>query len=128
MAYPENPPKSNVLDERMYRVRILGTGAANPTKQIGHGVTVTRTAEGVYKFTFANNPGTFINFYPGLGAATPGDVKGHTVTRDTPVAATATTNAYIELSVWDGAAAADDLDADEYLDVTFVYSTNSAVA
>lgn len=128
MAYPDNPSKSNVVDERVYRVRILGTGAADPTKQIGRGVSVTRTAEGVYKFTFANNPGTFVNFYPGLGAATPSAVKGHTVTRDTPVAATATTNAYIELSVWDSTFAADDLDATEYLDVTFVYSTNSAVA
>jgi hypothetical protein len=58
MLYSE--PKTNIAEERLIRVRILGTGAANPTKEIGQGVTVTRTSEGLYRFSFNENPGTFV--------------------------------------------------------------------
>ena len=122
-----NTPKSTIPDERRYRVRLLGTGASAPTKQLGNGVTVTRTAAGVYKLTFAKNPGTFVGFNANLGAATPSDVKGHTVTRDTPVDATTTTSAYIEISLWNASDAADDLQATEYMDLELVYG-NSASA
>jgi hypothetical protein len=114
--------KSNVPGGRRYSVGITGAATADPTKRYGDGVAVTRTAEGVLKFTFKSHPGYFKGFRWGLGADTPGDVKGHTVTRDTFVAATASADAYIELSVWDSTFAADDLEATEYLDVEFEFS------
>lgn len=121
-------PKSNVADERIIQVRILGTGAAAPTKEIGQGVTVTRTSEGLYKFSFNENPGTFVGIRGHIfGAATPGNIKGHTLTRDTYVAPSGSTDGYIECNVWDSTFTTDDLDATEYLDVTFVFSTSSAV-
>lgn len=120
--------KTNVAGERLYQVRILGTGAANPTKEIGQGVTVTRTSEGLYRFSFNENPGTFVGIRGYcFGDTTPGDVKGHTLTRDTYVAPSGSTDGYIECNVWDSGFATDDLDATEYLDVTFAFSDSSAV-
>ncbi len=121
-----NKSASSVPEERRYRIRILGTGAADPTKEVGQGVTVTRTAEGVYKLTFAENPGTFVGIEGYVfGAETPGDVKGHTLTRDT---FDTTDNVFsLSISVWDSSFAADDLDATEYLDVTVVFAGSTAI-
>lgn len=121
----DQPVTSNVTLGRRYSVGIEGAGAADPTKEFGDGITVTRTAEGVLKFTFASHPGYFKGFSYGLGADTPGDVKGHTVTRDTFNAASSSASAYIELSLWDSSFAADDLDENEYLFVEFHFSESS---
>jgi len=45
-----------------YDVRILGTGAADPTREVGAdaGVVVTRTGTGVYRFQFDHNPGKYL--------------------------------------------------------------------
>lgn len=118
---------SSVPDERHIRVRLLGTGTT-PTVELGQRVTVTRTAAGVYKVTFDEGQGTFVGFAWALGAATPGDVKGHTVTRDTYTAPTATASGFIEVSLWSATFAADDLQATEYMDLDFVFSQNSEVA
>lgn len=118
----DQPVLSNVPSGRRYSAGITGTGALDPTKRYGDGVTVTRTAEGVYKFAFASHPGYFRGWGYGLSADTPSAVKAHTVTADTFTAATTTASAFIELSVWDGSAAADDLEALEYLDVEFRFS------
>lgn len=124
-----NATKTNIPSERLYRVRLLGTGAAVPTKQVGPGVTVTRTGAGVLRFSFNENPGTFVGVAGHcFGAATPGDMAGHTLLRDTYVAPTSSADGYVELTVADAADAADDLEADEYLDVTFAFSENSEVA
>jgi hypothetical protein len=112
--------KTTIPKERHHHVRLLGTGASAPTREIGQGITVTRSGVGVYKLTFAENPGTFIRFGWGLGAATPGDVKGQTVTRDT---FDTTAGVYsIEVALWSSAFAADDLQANEYMDLEFVFS------
>ncbi len=123
-----NDTKTNIPEERIYRVRILGTGAADPTKELGNGVTVTRTAEGVYKFSFDANPGAFVQVGGYIfGDTTPGDVKGHTLTRDTYTSPSGSTDGYVEVSVWDSTFAADDLDATEYLDISFVFAWSSVV-
>lgn len=76
--------KTAIAEERLYPCRILGTGAAAPTKQAGPGVTVTRTSAGLYKVLFASNPGTFLGVRGhGFGAATPGDVVDLRLVRDT---------------------------------------------
>lgn len=122
-------PKSNIPEENHYRLRLLGTGAAHPTKEIGQGMTVTRTAVGVFKIEFNDAPATFIGMAsPAFGAATPADVKGHTATRSTYTAPTATARGFISISVWSATFAADELNATEYLDLDFVFAATSAVS
>ena len=125
-----SPGKTSLPDERIVRVRLLGTGAADPTVQVvGPRVTVTRTAAGVYKFVFNDGMGTFIGLgAPRFGAATPGDVKGQTCTRGAYTDATATAAGFISISVWSSTFAADDLQATEFLDLSFIFSENSEVA
>ncbi len=115
--------KSGIHEERLYRVRLLGTGAAAPTVEVGarEGITATRTAAGVIKLTFAESPVTFIGCAYMFGAATPADVKGHTCTRDTP-ATSAAGVVSMEFSIWDSTFAADDLQATEYLDLTLAFA------
>lgn len=118
----DQPVMSNLATDRRYLVGITGTGAADPTKRYGDGITVTRTAVGVFKFAFASHPGYFKGFACGLRATTPGDVKGHTVTGGDFTAATATASAFISLSLWSSTFAADELNALEFLDVQFMFS------
>ena len=128
MSTPEYKTKTNVADERIYRCRLLGVNGADPTKEFGPGLTVTRTSEGVYKFSFNDNPGTFIGIGGWcVGDTTPGDVKAYVLTRDTFVAPSGDTDAYIEVTLWDSGSAADIIDT-EYLDISFVFSENSEVA
>lgn len=115
--------KSNVHQERVHRMRLLGTGASAPTVEFCPNVTISRVSAGLYRITWADAVGTFmcIGGYT-FGAATPGDVKGQTLTRDT----FDTTNKQLDIAVWSSAFAADDLQATEYLDVSFVFAmTNS---
>jgi hypothetical protein len=122
----DKPEFSNLTSGRRYHVGITGTGASAPTKRFGDGITVTRTAEGVLKFSFASHPGYFKGFRPGvLRADTPGDVKGHTITAGAYVPPAAGVAGYVELSLWDSTFAADDLDATEYLEGEFVFSESS---
>lgn len=119
MSFAQYDIKSNIPNERVHRARILGTGAAAPTKEVGPGITVTRTSEGIYKFTWAENPGTFVGIGGFMfGDTTPGDVKAHDLTRDTYDSSTFS----IEVHVWDATATLDDLDATETLDVSFVFA------
>ncbi len=110
---------------RAHHVRLLGTGASTPTKELGRNITVTRPAAGRYLLTWHNtqNPGTFIGMQATLGAATPGDVKGHTTTRDTFTAQSGDTGASLEVSLWDSTFAADDLQATEYMDIVVWFKT-----
>lgn len=121
----DQPILSNLTTDRRYLCGLTGTGAADPTKRYGDGITVTRTAAGVFKFTFSSHPGYFRGFSYGLGATTPGDVKGHTVTRGEFTAATVSAAAFITLSLWSSTFAADELNALEYLDVQFIFSETS---
>ena len=107
--------------ECMVRVRLLGTGASAPTKQYGRGLTVTRTSAGLYKLTFAENPGTFVIPSSVLGAETPGNVKSCSVTWDTWDATTLS----IEVAVWDSGGTARDLAATEYLHATLVFQRHA---
>lgn len=122
-----SPVLSRQAGTRIHHVRLLGTGSSTPTKEIGHGITVSRTAAGVYKCQWAlgASPGTFLGFTWGLGASTPGDVKGHTVTRSTITAETSSAGYFISVSLWNASDAADDLQATEYMDLTFHFKTVS---
>lgn len=126
MNYSES--KSNIAEERLIRVGITGTGAADPTRRAGPGVTVTRTAEGVLKFAFAENPGTFVGVAGhAFRAATPSGVAGYTIAGDTYTAPSGSTDGYIEVSVYNASDALDDLEANQYLDITFAFAAQSVI-
>jgi hypothetical protein len=109
------PPKISHPNTRDHVFRLLGTGAAHPTVEVGPGeCTITRIGVGVFRIVWASNPGTFIGWSKDLGAATPADVKGHTVVRDTYDA----DNRRLDFSLFNAAEAADELQATEYLDFT----------
>lgn len=119
---------SNIPEERLIRVGITGAGAATPTRRAGPGVTVTYTATGVYRYSFSDNPGTFVGIAgPCLRADTPSAVKGYSISGDTYVAPSGSTDGYIEVSVWDSSNAAVDLAAAQYLDLTFVFADQSVI-
>lgn len=73
------PARGTVQEGTDYAIRILGTGAATPTKQEGEGVTVSYLATGSYRITFAENPFQFIGAFYGLLATTNSALKGYTV-------------------------------------------------
>lgn len=116
-----SPTKTSVSEERIYRLRILGTGAADPTIEVGQGMTVDETATGVYQITWTSGPGTFIGWHYGFGAATPGDLKGFTAVRDTYD----TTNFVLPFTVFNASATAADLAANQYMDITVLFSESS---
>ena len=117
--------KTNVPSERIYRVRLLGSNGADPTKEFGPGVTVTRTSEGIYKFSFNDNPGEFIGIGGWVfGDTTPGDVKAKYLTRDTYTAPSGSTAGYIECHVFESGTL-DDIEDTEYLDISFVFAAQS---
>ena len=98
-------------------VRLLGTGAAVPTKELGDGITVTRTSAGLYVFTWADNPGTFIGMWPGLGAVTPGDVDRFSIVREEYVPATRT----LQFTMYSDAGTATDLAALQRVDLLVAF-------
>lgn len=118
-------PKTSIPDERKYRIRILGVNNADPTEQLGQGVTISRTGEGAYRITFAQNPGTFIGWSCNFGAATPADLKGYTAVRDTYTAQSGSTLGCLDFVVYDSSFNAADLIADQYADITVEFSTNT---
>ena len=111
------PVRSTQPEVQTHRVRLPGTGASAPTKERGNAITVTRTATGVYRPTFADNPGTFEGVTVGLQAATPADLKGFTVVADT----WDSTNLRLDVSVFNASDAAADIAAKQYvmLDIAF---------
>lgn len=117
-----SPSRTTVHSERVYRLRLLGTGAANPTVEVGQRVTVARVSTGLYRLTWGEGPGTFVGWHFGLGAATPADLKGYTVVRDTYD----TTNHQLDLAVYNSSFALADLAATQYLDAAIVFAESSA--
>lgn len=117
-------PKTSLAGERNIRVGITGTGAANPTKRWGQGVTVTRLAAGVYLITFADNNGFFQGWGQDLGADTPGNVKNYSVVRGAYDPATRS----ITVNVFNGSGVATDLAALQYLDMEFRFAATSVAS
>lgn len=117
--------KTSIPDERRYRIRLLGVNGADPTEQLGQGIATTRTGEGAYRITFAENPGTFVGWSCSFGAATPADLKGYTAVRDTFTAQSGATLAYLDFVVYDSTFTAADLIANQYADITVEFSTNT---
>lgn len=104
-------------------VKILGTGAANPTKVLGAGVTVTRVSDGRYRFVWAENPGAWVGMEaPGWQATTPADLDGYTAVAGAYDATTRTVDVYI----YDATPALANLAALNWALLTFVFKGTSA--
>lgn len=116
------PSLTTVQQERIYRIRLLGVNGANPTKQEGAGVTVTRTSEGLYKITWAKNPYQFISIKGTFGSLTMDDLVDYTIVRGV-YNATAFTLAF---SVYKQNGTVEDLVANQYLDIDVVFSESGA--
>jgi len=109
-----------------YDCRILGTGAADPTRQIGAdaGITVTRTGAGVYRFQFDHNPGTFIRADPTVTATTPSAVKNYSAVPGDYDA----TNFRIDVSVFNAAGTATDLAAAQFMHLELRFARTGVAA
>jgi hypothetical protein len=105
----------------MHPVSMEGTGATAPTKLYGNGVTITRTSEGLYKLTWASNPGTFVSWSWACGGATPSAMSGHTVSRDTFDTSTYS----IEILLGEADDSVDDLEDNEFIDLVFWFKTSA---
>lgn len=121
MGAAQNPTRSNIPDERRYNIRIQGTGAADPTLEIGAGVTVKWVSTGLYRFTWPQGPGTFIGLTHNLAAATTSDLKGFTVVRDTYD----TTNHQLDVAIYNASNNLADLAATQYVDLIAVFAEDS---
>lgn len=106
------PPLVSEPELFTVKVRILGTGAATPTKVYGKGITVARTGAGVITLTFAASPGTYCGYQWGIDATTPGNVKNH------DVVLTATSSTVYTVNFYDASAAAHDLAATEWINLS----------
>jgi hypothetical protein len=106
---------------REHVISLTGTGAADPTKNYGQGVAVTRTGAGAYLITWAENPGRFVGWTFSMGATTPGDVAGHTAIRGA-YNSSAFTLAFV---LYSSSFAAHDLAALEEFDIICRFKTTS---
>lgn len=116
------PIRGTIPEEHVDTVRMLGTGAAVPTKVYGPGVTITRTGVGAYTLTWSENPGTFLGMAPSWQATTPADLKGFTV-----VAGVFASNA-LPIVVYNASDAAADLAALQWLTLKCSFSPSGAIA
>lgn len=112
------PVRASVHEMRVIATRIVGTGAANPTLEVGQRVTVTRSGAGVYHYVFGEGQGTFINAIAQIRAVTPSDVKGYSFIGDTYDSTTSS----IDIAVFNSSGTATDLAALQYLDVQFTFA------
>ena len=116
-ALDADPLRTTEADMKYVEVRLLGTGAAIPTKVLGKGITVARTGVGVYTLTFAKSPGNWCGALVGLDATTGSDIKNHSVI------VTATSTTVVTVTFWDASAAAHDLAALEWINLVLRYKT-----
>ena len=114
------PNRGTIQEARTYHIRLLGVNGANPTKQEGEGVTVTRTSEGLYKITWAENPFQFIGCSHSFGSVTMDDMVDYTFVRGV-YSSTAFTLAF---STYKQNGTVEDLVANQFLDIQVHFSVS----
>jgi hypothetical protein len=100
-----NPARTTIQEATDYVIRILGAAAANPVKQEGEGVVVTRTAPGVYRIQWAENPFQFVGAWASFVNTVPASTADFSITFGNYDS----TNFRLEFSVFNAAAAPVDL-------------------
>lgn len=124
MSLDAFPVRATQPDVVRNLVRILGTGAADPTKVFGAGVTATWVSTGRYRFVWSDDPGVYIGMTPGFQATTPADVDGWTAVAGAYSASTKTVDVYV-YSDTPGLA---DLAALNWLTLDFIFKRSGATA
>lgn len=114
------PSKETVQELRTYHIRLVGANGANPTVQEGSGVTVTRTSEGLYKITWAENPFQFIGCGHSFGSLIMTDMADYTFVRGL-YSSTLFTLAF---SIIKQNGSVEDLIVDQYLDIQVHFSVS----
>lgn len=72
------PNFGGIQNLRKYFVRVLGIDGSLTTQE-ANGMTITRTGEGAYLITWADNPFQFVSASFAFVATTRADLKGYTV-------------------------------------------------
>lgn len=115
--------RSSEAEPRDIEFRMVGTGAAVPTKLLGKGITLARPALGRTTLTFREAPGSYDGVVGlAIEAATPANVAGHTIV----VIPYNITTRVIEIQFFDAANALHDLAANEFVNVTFRFRATRA--
>lgn len=115
--------KSSVPGMRQVHIRLLGTGAADPTKQVGQGVAVTRTGVGAHRIQLAENIGQFVGWSWAFAADTPANVDGWTAVRTQYDA----TNKRLDYVIYNDTPAPAELAAATYIDIIVYFAAISGV-
>jgi hypothetical protein len=116
-SYPDYTSEAEL---RTVKVRLLGTGAAVPTKVYGQGLAVARSGVGVYTLTFTEGQGMYAGCTPGFDATTASGLAGFTVV------CTATSATVITVSLFNSANAAADLAAAQWINLALDFKQTSA--
>ncbi len=114
-------PQESEPGIKNHRVRILGTGAAHPTKVLGAGITVTWVSTGRYRFVWSESPGIWVGMTAGLQATTPADLDSFTAVAGVYDADTRTVDVY----VYDATPSLADLAALNWALLTFVFKSTA---
>lgn len=117
MSVVNFPAMAAQPDTVLVPVFVTGINGANPTNTYAPGVTVTRTGEGVYRFTFTELKGAFLGAWCQVAGTTVANVKGYTAH---PTVWDAT-NKRVDITVYDATQTAADVIATEYLYVLFAF-------
>lgn len=67
-SYPVKMQPENLVGNLS---RILGTGADDPTVEVADGVTVAYVSTGLYRYTFADHLGDFMDAFPTVSSSAP---------------------------------------------------------
>ncbi len=114
--------RASEAELRRHVVNMTGVGAGAPTKNYGQGITITRVAQGRVRLTWAENPGIYVGVISkSLDAHTQGNVKQWSVVAGD----WDNVNYALEVDLFDGAGAAVDLAAQEYLTLTIGFKAIS---
>src|SRR5689334_7853496 len=98
-------------------VRLLGTGAAVPTKVNGYNVLVARSGVGVLSLTVVDVVGLYAGAVYGFEASTPANLAGFTVVL------TPTSNNVIGVQIYNGSNTLTDLAAAQWLNLTLKFKS-----
>jgi hypothetical protein len=109
--------QSNLAGLNVQVVSMEGTGAAAPTKLYGPGITITRTSEGLYKFTWSDAQGVLVGMLSGMGASTPSAMAGFTLSHDDKSGNT------VEVLLSEADNSVVDLADNQYVTLAFLFKT-----
>lgn len=128
MGLNSHPTRNTQADVVCVTMRILGTGAANPSVQEGTSEIAAVTylsATGKYRAKFRTKRELYIGHTFGYMAATPSDLAGYSVVTDTYDKTTDATYYVIDFWIYNGSVALADLAANQYLTINFFFRENS---